>query len=133
MATTTFYPDPKNNIRSQLAYEMVQRASVLGYRMVVVDGGSPGWYREKFEKLQHVQVVEEISHPPGKLGPGRRQAMKVAGELAKNDPVVFFEPEKVGFVTCVETAAAPVLAGEADLVVPSRMPQGFVTYPKSKP
>lgn len=131
-ATTTRYPtlgqptpNPHDVVRSDLALRTICGLVGGNWRTVVVDGGSPPSFQETLRNWG-AYVENEV---PGTMGAGRRQAMAAAQRLAGPDGVVgWFEPEKLGLVPLVRELIAPILRGEADLVIPRRDPELFQRY-----
>lgn len=130
IATTTFYPDPAD-IRIDLACEFIRQACLGGYPLVIVDGGSPLHVVDRFmaasvtpNRPMFGVLQQKI---PG-MGPGRRQALKAAGEVAGKDGVVIWtEPEKHTIVEWLTDILQPFVEGIADTVNPHRV--SLTTYP----
>ncbi|HSE29639.1 MAG TPA: hypothetical protein VLA77_03595 [Candidatus Saccharimonadales bacterium] len=129
VATTTMYRSAMET-RAQLALVTLEKLSALGYRVVVVDGGSPEEWLEQVWRIDGVTILEESPDPrTGKpsMGAGRRQAMLYASQRIGCKAVAWMEPEKLSFADLLAQAATPVLQGQADLVVPRRT--SLASYP----
>ena len=126
IATTTFYkPEQKvGQLRMKLARESVREATDLGYKIVVVDGGSSDEFLREIERYGAVVEAEE----KGTMGTGRRHAISRAAELGKI--VAWTEPEKNSYISQIKKTAIPVHEGRADLVVPTR--PSLDSYPTSQ-
>ena len=136
IATTTFYKDMNNasdKLRAGLAYEMMRKATQLGYSVVVVDGKSDNNWRQKVKDLGIVLVDEDLSKYEGKhfMGRSRRQCLDVAANYGKHPVIVWIEPEKHPMVeyeiaprvkkfSAAEFSSA-VYEGKASIVVPRRL------------
>jgi hypothetical protein len=116
IATTTRYASV-NDLRAQLALEAMEAYAAHDYEVVVVDGGSDPLFRVALAD-SGVHLIDEL--PNSTMGAGRRQAMRIAGELAGNDGVVLWtEPEKP-LAHLVHEIVHPILLGYYDMVIPSR-------------
>ena len=126
IATTTRYLSI-NNLRCQLALEMISHTVDQKIPVVMVDSSSnPEEFRRVFER-KGVIVLRERSHST--MGSSRRQAFAHAAEQ-KKEVVVWLEPEKAPLVPFLRAAAQPILSGAADIVVPSRSREGLLSYPR---
>lgn len=127
IATTTF--SPTFDLRATLALKTAENAKAYGYRLVVVDDGSAEELRTGL-RLRRADLFDAaVRHQPYMcMGPGRRQAMKIAGEIAgENGLVLWMEPEKYTLISEIEKMAKPVFSfspfsGAADMVIPDRGP-----------
>src|SRR3989344_5944484 len=75
--TTTLYKDDKQSrVRQELGLKLLENASALGVRAVVVDGGSNAEFLDKARQLRGVTILPEIQGAT--MGAGRRQALDEA-------------------------------------------------------
>ncbi|MFZ5933169.1 MAG: hypothetical protein ACOYT7_03805 [Patescibacteria group bacterium] len=136
IATTTFYPDwyvgetrdpdHTDKIRGDLFIKLMEEVLQKGYQLSVVDGGSS----PELIKLIKGLGVNIIEQDKKGMSASRRQAFIEAGGLNGARVICWTEPEKVSLVKdCLPQAAAPILNGEADVVVPKRDEEAFKTYP----
>ncbi|MFH1358672.1 MAG: hypothetical protein ABIH37_02190 [archaeon] len=127
IATTTWYPNPEGNandkIRSELALNMIRRASDRGYGIVVVDGGSHYKLLNKFAALGVAIYDQEKTG----MGVGRREAFREGLDFS-NEVIVWTEPEKSNFIPELWKTIIPIAEERADLVIPDRRPLN--SYPK---
>jgi hypothetical protein len=143
IGTTTFYPSRDGKmtdgdlLRSRLALEMIDTALAQGYEVFVVDGGSDASWRSSVTQLG-AHVLNEVDHPRGILGPGRRQALEAAAN-SDRQLIAWVEPEKAPLIRAagymalrpLAIAGGPVLAGEANLIVPRREDE-LASYPEQQ-
>lgn len=113
IATTTLYR-PEDTVRPPLALAMVRDAQDQGYKVVVVDSGSP----DEFLKELEATGASLIHYSEGSMGKQRRLAFEQASSL--EDIVAWTEPEKLPYVRELWKTALPLLEGRADITVPSR-------------
>lgn len=137
VATTTFYPgwyDQVSNrnissdqVRGDLAIQLISSVKKLGYSLVVVDGtSSQSPFRRKLLDLG-INVESEKERGMSK---SRQQAFKSASSISGTEAIAWVEPEKASFITNgLAIAASPILDGNADIIVPGRSEQGLATYP----
>lgn len=117
IGTTTWYQKGQLNgdLRANLAERVIKTAVDLGYKMVVVDGGSDDWFLNKIEGSGAIIYPQQTKG----MGPSRRECLNYVHNL--NTPVEsWMEPEKLDYVKEIEKTAIPILEGKADLVVPDR-------------
>lgn len=135
VVTATFYPgwypgsvrgeQNSDKIRGDLALQTVVQAINCDYHLVLVDGtGEESAFRQELLRRE-IPVYDETEK--GMSG-SRRQGFRTAGAL-NAQVIAWLEPEKVSMVEQLSTAAAPILRGEADIVVPKRDDAAFATYP----
>lgn len=132
IVSSTYYGnDQESALRRELAEEAFDRASRLGYEIVVVDGSPDTGFRKTLEKMSHRMYVLEQKERG--MGPSRRQAFaeayKAADEL-EMAAIAWTEPEKVDYIDEIEKTAEPILSGRADMVVPRRM--SMDSYPTAQ-
>lgn len=137
ITTGTFYPNwypgavqgeiTADKLRGDLALESVAAAKKLGYQMAVVDGGSASSF---VDALKLTGVAVDKQKEEGGQGPARRQGLEMAEGMKGVKVICTTEPEKVSIIAdCVALCAAPILKGEADIVIPNRGPKSADTYP----
>jgi len=131
IATTMMYDlnNPLSAIRAGLALETVKKYISFGYTILVLDDGIPPDYRA----LMYMEGAILFDGNKMGMGPGRRyilgKAMEIAGE---GGAVIWTEPEKWPFIHCVDKVVAPVLNGQADLVIPRRTEESMMTHPEEQ-
>ena len=118
MVTTTFYnPDIESDrIRLGLADKTMMDARERGMEVVCVDGGSP---YEFLRKLENYGVRIFMQEQKG-MAHARRQSFREAINLGK-EVIACTEPEKLGYIQYISKTALPILEGQTDIVVPSRV------------
>ena len=119
IATTTLYNpnNPSDMIRTEIAKKLIRSSTGLGYKIVVVDGGSSDEILEEFEKSG---ALVKLQTKPG-IGNSRREAIDYATGL-KRDLVAWAEPEKGDYIQELWKTALPIIEGKADMVIPDRRP-----------
>lgn len=127
IATTTFYnPDSQSDtVRAEIAKKLVRTATDMGYRIVIVDGGSSQELLREFEGYGGIVYQEEQKG----MGKVRRQAIREAYNT-KRQIIAWTEPEKEDYIKEIMKTAVLVLEGNADLVVPRR--KSMESYPTSQ-
>jgi hypothetical protein len=117
-----------DKVRGDLALEFVQKASMLGYHIVVSDGKSTKTFRKDILANTGVVLLKRKTKTSGE---GKRAALEVVTKIPGVEVVVLSEPEKVHLVTdCLEAIVSPLLADKADIVIPRREDALFkATYP----
>lgn len=115
-------------IRGDLILYSLRYASSVGYKISIVDGGSTKTFQKEIKKINGVNIVFSKIH---KRSPNRRRAVLEGSRIPGVKAIVMTEIEKVTFITdCIEKSVKPILAGEADIVVPKREDKLFKkTYP----
>lgn len=125
IATMTFCQSMEET-RVALALRTAEEALKHDYRLVVVDGGSPAEFLEAL-RTRGAQV-----HPQQGtgLGAAHRQLFSIAaGMIGPHGTVAWIEAEKWPLVSQLERVNALIRRGEADLVLPSRTPVAWESYP----
>lgn len=122
IATTTQYLSTED-LRCNLALQMISRAVQEGIQVVVVDK-SPNDVRDALEQ-RGAKVFEDNGVT---MGAGRRQALSAANALTP-EAIVWMEPEKAPLVPFLKGLAAPIREGRADVVIPHRTEKSFASYP----
>ncbi len=129
IGTTTLYPEGLSEPRVQMALKMVRAARELGYRVVVVEDGSSPDVAEALGQAEAEVVARE--NPGTGMGPGRRQALRLAAEAAGVGGVAFWmEPERYPLMPFIGQICQPIINGEADLVIVGR--KSLASYPKAQ-
>ncbi len=126
LVTTTMYPS--RNTRFKLARVMLNEALGQGLRVHLWDA-SPEEVRQEFRRFENVEVFEQKAGVP--MFENRRAAFARALEsLPRAGAVVWLEPEKDTLPGLLSRCIAPVVSGEADLVVIGR--ESFASYPTNQ-
>lgn len=118
-----------DKVRGDLILYSVRYATGVGYRVVLVDGGSAKTFISELKKIPGVILLKSKVH---KRSPNRRKALFEASKVEGVRAIVMTEIEKVSFITdCIQASVEPVFNGEADVVVPKRENALFQkSYPK---
>lgn len=118
-----------DKVRGDLILYSVRYATGVGYRVVLVDGGSAKTFISELKKIPRVILLKSKVH---KRSPNRRKALFEASKVEGVRAIVMTEIEKVSFITdCIQASVEPVFNGEADVVVPKRENALFQkSYPK---
>lgn len=107
-----------DKVRGDLILYTLRFASGIGYKVVVVDGGSAKTFVQTAKRIAGVKVLQ--AKIP-KRSPNRRRAIFEASKIEGVKAIVMTELEKVSVVTdCIEMIVNPILKSDADLVVPKR-------------
>lgn len=124
IATTTFYnpDDEADNIRANLACEMVRNACGSGYEIFVVDGGSSDDFLQELQRYG----AKIYSQEQKSMGAGRRQSIRAAYDTNK-EVIAWTEPEKKDYVKSICYTVVPILAHKAKMVIPER--KSLESYP----
>ncbi len=112
-------------VRARLAINMIEKASDLGYRVVVMDGGSVEEVKKSFVR-EGVELIEGKQEGE-KFGSRRRVGFQIAQNSGR-EAIVWTEPEKEGLVSKLDVLVRPVIEREADLVVAER--ESLDSYPE---
>lgn len=124
--STGTYVNNLEELRAQLSLRTAEEAAKCGYRLVVVDGSPVEEFRRELSARGAMVYTEEEKG----MGPARRQAIRIATELAGSDGAVcFIEPEKGPLVKHLDKCFEAVFSG-ADIVVPCRSPKSWESYPR---
>lgn len=136
LAVTTFYPrfDPDRpfaisdteNIRGNLALQTLRFAENSGFLVIVADGGSSQAF------LQTAESYGSTVFDRGGEGrdQGRRRGIEVGSKIEGVKAILRIEPEKFDLVQFTQAIAAPLISGEADIVIPRRLEPSFgIFYP----
>ncbi len=123
LATTTLYNNP-NDVRAKLAVQTIQGAGRENLKIVVIDASTVPV--KKTLRENGALLFDQVQ--PG-MGPGRREAIKMAAEIAGADGiVVWLEPEKASLVPHIKKLTVPIIENEADLVIAERV--SMDSYPE---
>jgi hypothetical protein len=117
IGTTTSYKKGRQNgkLRAGLAERTIKTAVNMGYKMIVVDGGSDDWFLKSIDGCG----AEIYSQTASGMGGSRREVLQYVHNL--NTLIVgWMEPEKLDYVKEIIKTVTPILEGKADLVVPDR-------------
>lgn len=138
IVTGTFYPEwyagdtkkplSADKVRGDLALESFKSAQNQNFQLSIIDGGSSDAFKSALERNG---ISFAIQKERSGQGPARRQGLEEVGVSQDVKVICEIEPEKVSIVSdCMKAASLPILKGEADIVVPSRDAESFLTYPK---
>jgi hypothetical protein len=137
VVTVTYYADT-SDVRFGLALELCKLAASKQLLTIIVDD-SPDHQtiRSSFERAgeSYVKVFQQDSATYHGKGGALRQAIQLAKDLvgedkASNSVICFAEPEKVDIMNHMQQIVEPILAKNADIVVPMRCDELFrKTYP----
>lgn len=124
IATTTFYkPDLESDIfRAESAKGMIRSATDLGYRVVVVDGGSSDELLKEFE-VYGANVYVSLGSG---MGISRRHAIQLACNVGR-EIIAWTEPEKGGYIKELVKTVEPILSFSTDIIIPRR--KSLSSYP----
>lgn len=117
-----------DKIRGDLILYSAQFASGLGYKLVIVDAGSPKTF---VKLLKNVPNLKLLTAKIRKRSPNKRKALFEANKIDGIKAIVETEIEKVSLITdSIQTITRPILNGECDVVIPKREDSLFQkTYP----
>lgn len=125
IATTTFYFN-LDEVRTRLALKTICEARKLDYQIIVVDG-SPNFIKDAF--LNAGAIV--LNQNEKGMGPGRRQAIREAANLAgPNGAVIWMEPEKTPLICQLNELLEYFWLKKDPLLIPGR--RTLDSYPKSQ-
>ena len=107
-----------DKIRGDLILYSTRFAAGVGYRVVLVDGGSAKTFVSELKGIQGIKLFQsKLPH----RSPNRRKAIHEASKIQGVKAIVMTEIEKVSFITdCISLSVKMVLNGTADVVVPKR-------------
>lgn len=107
-----------NDVRAKLVLKTVEEAKRYGFPIFIVDGGSPDDFRQALRERGARIFDENIGRS---MGAGRRQALFEASRYAaKDDAIIWMEPEKHPFVARLPAIVALMEEKGIDLVTPGR-------------
>lgn len=136
-AIITFYPKWYNGklrslsqtdkIRGDLALKFIQKATDMGFQLVLADGKSSKSFQRQLKNFSNITLIKKLSP---KRSPAKRQAFKAASKIEGIKVIVTCEPEKISVLDSVPLFVKPILEGMADIVVLKREENLFKkTYP----
>lgn len=129
LTTTTFYRDPFGNdeIRFDLAKELVELAKQANHEIVIVDGSPNDEVAKILQGLGAIVTKQE----KGGMGASRRQAWEKAREYLKSNSsgTLWTEPEKPDIVRFIPEMASHIQEENAAVLIPSRSTKSWETYP----
>lgn len=118
--TTRYGTDKQSLVRQELGLRLLENASTLGIRTVVVDGGSNEGFVHRAAQFPNVTVIPE---PAGStMGSGRRLALEEAMKLPDARVFLWVEPEKDELINkeTLGDMVEHIKGAHADIVVPAR-------------
>lgn len=136
-AIITFYPKWYNGklrslsqtdkIRGDLALKFIQKATYMGFQLVLADGKSSKSFQRQLKSFSNITLIKKLSP---KRSPAKRQAFKAASKIEDVTVIVTCEPEKISVLDNVPLFVKPILEDMADIVVLKREENLFKkTYP----
>lgn len=128
IATSTLYraDNETDKIRAKLALEMIRKAKKEGYKIIVVDAGSPKEIRDEFEKGGAIVILE---NNPETMGASRREAFREAYNQGA-EIIIWMEPEKHDYIRSIRKSIRPIIENKAEMVIPER--KSLRSYPKAQ-
>lgn len=116
-----------DKIRGDLALEFIQKASSVGFQLIIADGKSSRSFQKQLKSISSIKLIKKLSH---KRSPAKRQAFKAASKIEGVKVIVACEAEKVSILDSVPLFVKPILENKADIVVLKREDNLFKkTYP----
>lgn len=117
-----------DKIRGDLILYSTRFAAGVGYRVVLVDGGSAKTFASELKSIHGVKIFKSKIH---RRSPNRRKAIFEGSKIPGVKVIVMTEIEKVSLITdCLRQIVLPILSNEADIVIPKRENMLFAkTYP----
>jgi len=112
---TTTYSKTGEDARAQLALKTCRTAVKAGYPILVVDGGSQVGYKAQLRKAGAIVQDQKAMG----MGQSRRECIR-AGLATGAGVIVWMEPEKYPLIPFLGSCIEPILADEADIVIPRR-------------
>jgi hypothetical protein len=131
VVSTSFYPKygmggaELDNVRASVMIDMAQAVQDRGYRMVVVDGGSPTRFTNKLKDLGVTVLLEDATG----MAASRRQVIN-AGSALGGIKIIAWSEEKPSVFRDNDPSVlfGPLIRNEADIVIPDRGEDGRSTY-----
>lgn len=111
--------------RGDLVLQNVRRLLEWGYKVVIVDGGSKPQFLEALRAITN-ENEELVSHLEIKIQTGKtmsnaqRDGYEAASVFPGVDVLMTTQPEKPFGYADMQAFVAPILRGEADMVIPNR-------------
>jgi hypothetical protein len=129
IATTAFYPkyDGENSadwIRGNLLIELAQNTKKHNFQLAIVDGGSSPTFISKLFETGATVHPQTMSGMDG----SRFQVYQEAHKLNGSKVAVWTEEKPSLISDELEEAVKLILNGEAKIVVPARIEEGFLSY-----
>ncbi len=107
-----------DKVRGDLILYSLKFATGIGYKVVVVDGGSAKTFVLALKKISGVKILQ--AKIP-RRSPNRRRAIFEASKIDGVRAIVMTELEKVSVITdCIEMIVDPIFREDFDIVVPKR-------------
>ena len=107
-----------DKIRGDLILYATRFAAGVGYKVVLVDGGSAKTFVSELKGIRGIKLFQ--SRLPHR-SPNRRKAIHEASKIQDVKAIVMTELEKVTLVTdCMALITAPIIHSDVDLVIPKR-------------
>lgn len=107
-----------DKIRGDLILYSIQFAAGVGYKVVIVDGGSAKTFISQIKKIPGVKLFLVKTH---KRSPNKRKAIFEASKIPEVQAIVLTEIEKVSLITDgMQQITYPVIHEGFDIVVPKR-------------
>lgn len=135
VVSVTYYTDA-SDIRFSLAQQFCRLATEKLVHLIILDDSPPEIQAKLWqEQSDYVEIVKQNKEEFQGKGGALRQAIqyakaKLEGQGLKQSAICFTEPEKVDLLNHIDEIVLPLLAGKADVVVPSRSKDLFQqTYP----
>lgn len=125
IASTTCYMTRSESdvLRADLASKTILKAAEVGYKIIIVDGGSLDEFLRSFED-SGATILEQKGVG---MGASRREAIQAAYDTSRKI-IAWTEPEKHHYIQELKKTALPILEGWADIVIPDR--GSLDTYPE---
>ena len=136
---TTTLSKSIDEVRFKLAYDFFLKAlrkaqaNPSDFEVVLVDASPDAAVQKKFREFEKLGLYyfRQLGHG---MGPQRRQLFRHVATIARKQGlteyiVVWTEPEKVDIVRFIPKIVAPIIKGQADIVIPHRTQASLKTYP----
>lgn len=130
-AVTTYYPkfnpnrlfsiSDTENVRGNLALSTIRFAKNNGFHVLVADGGSS----HQFLDIARSYDANVFDRGGEKRDQGRRKGIEVGSQIPGVKAILRTEPEKFDLVQFTQAITAPLISGEADIVIPKRLEPSF--------
>lgn len=117
-----------HKVRGDLALEFAQKATKLGYQLVIADNDSSKTFLKELVSTSNVHLVRRKAKGSGK---GKRLSIDKVSKIPGVEIIILTEAEKISVITdCMQKIVEPILQGKADIVIPGREEALFkITYP----
>lgn len=107
--------------RGDASISTITKAIDVGYRLVIVDGGSSTDYLDRLHKLG----IDTLPQKEKGMARAKREALVVAAALEGAEVLLLMQPEKDDIIKDIPELVKPIRSGQADLVMPTREPNSF--------